>query len=109
MDIAIINISFTHQDSGRTYRFEYYLSKAEGNFDSQEKRWTLHPGLYNLSWININCAYMYKLIKIGIGYPRNALIFTISVVISIILTISGIGLISLERGLIGKHRKVKAA
>ncbi|MFX1279400.1 MAG: hypothetical protein ACFFA3_08285 [Promethearchaeota archaeon] len=100
-------INFTSQDSGRTYEFEYYLSKAEGDFDSKEKRWSLHPGQYNVTWTNDNCAYMYKLIKVGIGYPYNNLVFIISITISLVFSISGIGLIYSEIRLIREVRKVK--
>jgi len=99
------NISFTHQESGRIFEFEYYLSQAEGDFDYEEKRWSLPSGTYNLSWVNLNCAYMYKLIKVGIGYPYNNVVVISSIVINTIFAISGIGLISVAMGFIRTHRK----
>lgn len=98
------NINLTHRDSGRIYTFDYYLSKAEGDFDSREKRWVLRPGTYNLTWTNDNCAYMYKLIKVGIGYPYNNVIFISSIVISMVFTLSGIGLIFSTMRLFRKKR-----
>lgn len=97
-------INLTHQSSGKVYWFEYYLSKAEGDFDHEERRWTLLSSIYNISWVNDNCAFMYKIIKLGIGYPYNNVVFISSIVISIVFTITGIILIFLAKGFIGKHK-----
>ncbi|MEE9378634.1 MAG: hypothetical protein V3V33_11445 [Candidatus Lokiarchaeia archaeon] len=102
------SINFTHQKSGRIFVFEYNLIYSVGvNVDAKENQWSLPSGGYNVTWENRNCAYKYKLIKAGIGYPHNGLLLIGSVIISITFILLGILTISLALEIIGKHRKNK--
>lgn len=100
------SINFTHQKSGRIFVFEYNLIYTVGvNIDTKENQWSLPSGGYNVTWENKNCAYKYKLIKAGIGFPDNGLLLIGSVIISITFILLGILTISLALEIIGKHRK----
>ncbi len=55
------NITFTHQNSGKTYTFNYtivgYLMYEKMIFDT--RIWTMSPGKYNVSWDNNYNRYEY--------------------------------------------------
>lgn len=85
------SINFTNQNSGRIFVFEYNLIYSEDvKVDVKENQWSLPSGGYNVTWENHNCAYKYKLIKSGIGYPYNSLLLFGSVIISVTFIILGI-------------------
>ncbi|MFX1323885.1 MAG: hypothetical protein ACFE8N_02940 [Promethearchaeota archaeon] len=101
------NINFTHQETKIVFEFNYYLTKANGDVDYEKIHCVLIPGIHNISWTNQNCAYMYDLIKVGIGYPHNNYIFLSSIIITVIITILSLAFIGLALEILGKSRKIK--
>lgn len=60
-DDVVGNITFTHQNSGKNYTFNYrivgYLMYKKIIFDARS--WVMKPGKYNVSWANNDNRYEY--------------------------------------------------
>ena len=90
-DNIVGNITFIHQNTGKTYTFDYtiigYLMYKKMIFDT--KIWIMHPGKYNVSWVNNDNRYEYYFTTYGLfnflpnddKYPTN--METIMLIVSI--------------------------
>ncbi len=108
-DNVVGNITFTHQNSGKTYTFNYmivgYLMYKNMIFDT--RIWTMQPGKYNVSWDNNYKRYEYYFTTYGLfnffpnddKYPTN--------METIVLIISIFGFIAFLIASIKKYLKVK--
>ncbi|MFX1312438.1 MAG: hypothetical protein ACFFHD_07475 [Promethearchaeota archaeon] len=109
-DDVIGNITFTHQNSGKNYTFNYrivgYLMYKKMIFDARS--WVMKPGKYNVSWENVDSRYEYYFTTHGLfnffpkddKYPTN--METIFLIISIFGLISLL-VVSIKRYLSAKR------
>lgn len=103
------NITFIHQNSGKTYTFNYtiigYLMYQKMIFDT--RIWSMNPGKYNVSWDNNYNRYEYYFTTYGLfnffpnedKYPTN--------METIMLIVSIFGLVAFLIGAIKKYHKTK--
>jgi len=108
-DDVVGNITFTHQNSGKNYTFDYrivgYLMYENMIYDARS--WVMKPGKYNVSWENNDNRYEYYFTTHGLfhffpkddKYPTN--------METIVLVISSFAIVSFTIASIKKYLRAK--
>jgi len=108
-DDVVGNITFTHQNSGKNYTFDYrivgYMMYEKMIFDARS--WVMKPGKYNVSWENNDNRYEYYFTTHGLfhffpkddKYPTN--------METIVLVISSFALVSCIIASIKRYLRAK--